>query len=131
MTISPLVKSSKPTEATNITDVVKKRNPTIEDFKFRDGLPTAEELPDSDDKPVESELQELVSGLLKTILLDVWRDRTNWIFGLDLGFYYDPDQPAIAPDGFLSLAGWFHTGKEKSMEESEDRLNDLITWNLV
>jgi Uma2 family endonuclease len=103
MTISPLVKSSKPTAATNITVAVKKRNPTIEDFKFRDGLPTAEELPDSDDKPVESELQELVSGLLKTILLDVWRDRTNWIFGLDLGFYYDPDQPAIAPDGFLSL----------------------------
>jgi Uma2 family endonuclease len=108
MTISPLVKSSKPTVdetsmATNITVAVKKRNPTIEDFKFRDGLPTAEELPDSDDKPVESELQELVSGLLKTILLDVWRDQTNWIFGLDLGFYYDPDQPAIAPDGFLSL----------------------------
>jgi Uma2 family endonuclease len=108
MTISPLVKSSKPTVdetsvATNITVAVKKRNPTIEDFKFRDGLPTAEELPDSDDKPVESELQELVSGLLKTILLDVWRDRSNWIFGLDLGFYYDPDQPAIAPDGFLSL----------------------------
>jgi Uma2 family endonuclease len=103
MTISPLVKSSKPTAATNITVAVKKRNPTIEDFKFRDGLPTAEELPDSDDKPVESELQELVSGLLKTILLDVWRDQTNWIFGLDLGFYYDPDQPAIAPDGFLSL----------------------------
>jgi Uma2 family endonuclease len=108
MTISPLVKSSKPTvvensSATNITVAVKKRNPTIEDFKFRDGLPTAEELPDSDDKPVESELQELVSGLLKTILLDTWRDRTNWIFGLDLGFYYDPDQPAIAPDGFLSL----------------------------
>jgi Uma2 family endonuclease len=103
MTISPLAKSSKPTAATDITVAVNKRNPTIEDFKFRDGLPTAEELPDSDDKPVESELQELVSGLLKTILLDVWRDRTNWIFGLDLGFYYDPDQPAIAPDGFLSL----------------------------
>jgi Uma2 family endonuclease len=122
MTISPLVKSSKPTvvensSAANITVAVKKRNPTIEDFKFRDGLPTAEELPDSDDKPVEkewsrrkppakefrSELQELISGLLKTILLDIWRDRTNWIFGLDLGFYYDPDQPAIAPDGFLSL----------------------------
>jgi Uma2 family endonuclease len=103
MTISPLVKSSQPTAASNITVAVKKRNPTIEDFKFRDGLPTAEELPDSDDKPVESELQELVSGLLKTILLDIWRDRTNWIFGLDLGFYYDPDQPAIAPDGFLSL----------------------------
>jgi Uma2 family endonuclease len=103
MTTSPLVKSSKPTAATNITVVVKKRNPTIEDFKFRDGLPTAEELPDSDDKPVESELQELVSGLLKAILHDIWRDRTNWLFGLDLGFYYDPDKPAISPDGFLSL----------------------------
>jgi hypothetical protein len=61
MTTSPLVKSSKSTvvensSATNIAVAVKKRNPTIEDFKFRDGLPTAEELPDSDDKPVESEL---------------------------------------------------------------------------
>jgi Uma2 family endonuclease len=102
MTTLPIVKSSKPT--TSVSSTVKvKRNPTIEDFKFRDGLPTAEELPDSDDKPVESELQELVSGLLKAILLDIWRDRTHWIFGLDLGFYYDPDQPAIAPDGFLSL----------------------------
>jgi Uma2 family endonuclease len=103
MTTSPLVKSSKPNAATDITVTVKKRNPTIEDFKFRDGLPTAEELPDSDDEPVESELQELVSGLLKTIILDVWRDRTNWIFGINLGFYYDPDQLAIAPHGFLSL----------------------------
>ena len=101
MTTSPLVKSSQPTMAAVTT--VKKRNPTIEDFKFRDGLPTAEELPDSDDKPVDSELQELVTGLLKTILLDIWRDRTNWLFGVDLGFYYDPNQPAIAPDGLLSL----------------------------
>jgi Uma2 family endonuclease len=103
MTTSPLVTGSKPTTAAEMTVAIKKRNPTIEDFKFRDGLPTAEELPDSDDQPVESELQELVSGLLKTILLDIWRDRTNWLFGLDLGFYYDPDQPAIAPDGLLSL----------------------------
>jgi Uma2 family endonuclease len=105
MTTSPLVKRSKPVVANNgmVTVATKKRNPTIEDFNFRNGLPTAEELPDSDDKPVESELQELVSGLLKAILHDIWRDRTNWLFGLDLGFYYDPDQPAIAPDGFLSL----------------------------
>jgi Uma2 family endonuclease len=112
MTTSPLVKRSKSIltkndmpngTATTVTVAAKKRNPTIEDFNFRDGLPTAEELPDSDDKPVESELQELVSGLLKAILHDIWRDRTNWLFGIDLGFYYDPDQPAIAPDGFLSL----------------------------
>ncbi len=113
MTTSPLAKRSKPIVAKSntagngmaidVTVANQKRNPIIEDFNFRDGLPTAEELPDSDDKPVESELQELVSGLLKAILHDIWRDRTNWLFGLDLGFYYDPDQPAIAPDGFLSL----------------------------
>jgi Uma2 family endonuclease len=82
---------------------VHKRNPTIQDFKFRDGLPTAEELPDSDDRPVDSELQELIPGLLKAILLDLWRTRTDWLFGIDLGLYYDPDEPCIAPDGFLSV----------------------------
>jgi Uma2 family endonuclease len=123
MTISPLVTGSKPTQM--IDTIVKKRNPTItsgaseaiEDFKFRDGLPTADELPDSDDKPVDkewsrrfpparefrSELQEVIAGLLKGILLDLWRDRTGWLFAVDMGFYYDPDQPAIAPDAFLSL----------------------------
>jgi hypothetical protein len=41
----------------------KKRNPRIEDFHFPDGLPTANELPYSDDAPVDSELQELMPGV--------------------------------------------------------------------
>ena len=32
-------------------------------------LPSAEELPDSDETPVHNELQELIPGLLKAILL--------------------------------------------------------------
>jgi hypothetical protein len=36
-----------------------------EDFHFPDGLPTADDLPCSDDKPVDSILQELLPGLLK------------------------------------------------------------------
>jgi Uma2 family endonuclease len=101
MMTSPLIKTTQSTGALNTP--IKKRNPTIEDFKFRAGLPTAEELPDSDGKAVDSELQELIPGLLKSILLDLWRDRPNWLFSIDMGFYYDPDKPAIAPDGFLSL----------------------------
>ncbi len=66
-------------------------------------LPSAEELPDSDDTPVDNELQDLVPGLLKLILADRWRDRQDWFFGVDMGIYYDPDLPAIVPDGFLSL----------------------------
>jgi Uma2 family endonuclease len=101
MSTSPLFKGHQLTVVTATT--VQKHNPTMEDFKFRDGLPTAEELPDSDDQPVDSELQELIPGLLKAILFDQWQNRTDWLFGIDLGLYYDPDLPCIAPDGFLSL----------------------------
>ena len=65
--------------------------------------PSSEELPDSDDKPVDNELQDLVPGLLKIILASVWHDRWDWFFGVDMGIYYDPDKPAIVPDGFLAL----------------------------
>jgi Uma2 family endonuclease len=103
MTTSPLAKCPK--SSTAVETNVKKRNPTIEDFKFPDGLPTAEDLPDSDDKPVDSELQELIPGLLKIILLDLWRDRTDWLFSIDMAFYYKPKDTSIniAPDGLLSL----------------------------
>lgn len=66
-------------------------------------FPSSEELPDSDDTPVDNELQELIPGLLKAILLLLWADRMDWFFGIDMGIYYDPDKPAIVPDGFLSL----------------------------
>ena len=66
-------------------------------------LPSAEDLPDSDDTPVDNELQGLVPGLLKSILAWVWKERWDWFFGVDMGIYYDPDLPAIVPDGFLSL----------------------------
>ncbi|YAF98860.1 MAG: Uma2 family endonuclease [Nodularia sp. CChRGM 3473] len=66
-------------------------------------LPSADELPDSDETPVDNELQELIPGLLKAILLLLWEERMDWFFGVDMGIYYHPDKPAIVPDGFLSL----------------------------
>jgi Uma2 family endonuclease len=66
-------------------------------------LPSSEELPDCDDKPVDNELQGLVPGLLKAILAGCWKDRWDWFFDVDMGIYYHPDLPAIVPDGFLSL----------------------------
>jgi Uma2 family endonuclease len=66
-------------------------------------LPSSEELPDSNDTPVDNELQNLIPGLLKTILALVWCDRWDWFFGVDMGIYYHPEKPAIVPDGFLSL----------------------------
>ncbi|MCW6050528.1 Uma2 family endonuclease [Microcoleus sp. A2-C5] len=66
-------------------------------------LPSADELPDSDETPVDNELQELIPGLLKAILLILWSERMDWFFGIDMGVYHDPDEPPIVPDAFLSL----------------------------
>jgi hypothetical protein len=101
MTSSPPAKATSSPAATQPD--TGKRNPTIEDFHFPDGLPTADDLPFSDDQPVDSILQELLPGLLKAILIELWQERTDWLFGIDLGFYYRPDTPAIAPDGMLCL----------------------------
>ncbi|NJK68820.1 MAG: hypothetical protein HC941_21900 [Microcoleus sp. SU_5_3] len=66
-------------------------------------LPSADELPDSDETPVDNELQELIPGLLKAILLILWSERMDWFFGIDMGIYHHPDSPPIVPDAFLSL----------------------------
>lgn len=73
------------------------------DYDTYRSLPSADELPDSDETPVDNELQELIPGLLKAILLILWSERMDWFFGIDMGIYYDPDKPAIVPDAFLSL----------------------------
>jgi Uma2 family endonuclease len=66
-------------------------------------LPTAKDLPDSDDTPVDNELQDLIPGLLKAILALIWSERMDWFFGVDMGIYYNSEEPAIIPDGFLSI----------------------------
>jgi Uma2 family endonuclease len=73
------------------------------EYRFPGYLPSAEDLPDSDETPVDNELQELIPGLLKAILLMLWEDRMDWLFAIDMGLYVDPDLPPIVPDAFLSL----------------------------
>ena len=68
-----------------------------------DWLPTADDLPESDETPVDSEIQETLPNLLKFILAAIFADRSDWFFGIDMGIYYNPDVPAIVPDAFLSL----------------------------
>ncbi|MGB5594754.1 MAG: Uma2 family endonuclease [Crocosphaera sp.] len=69
-------------------------------------LPDASELPDSDDTPVDNELQILVPTLLYLILNQQWKAREDWFFGVNMGIYHNtgrnPRIP-IVPDGFLSL----------------------------
>ncbi len=86
----------------------------------RQCLPSAAELPDSDDTPVDNELQNLIPNLLEAILAIAWANRQDWFFGVDMGVYYDPEKPALVPDGFLSL------GVERFIHE-EGRLS-YVLW---
>jgi Uma2 family endonuclease len=65
-------------------------------------LPSSAELPDSDDTPVDSELQILIPNLLLAILSSIWQEREDWYFGINMGIYYEPSREAIVPDGFVT-----------------------------
>jgi Uma2 family endonuclease len=69
-------------------------------------LPSSDELPDSDDTPVDHELQILIPTLLRIILNGLWASRNDWFFGVNMGIYHTTGRNpriAIVPDSFLSL----------------------------
>ena len=69
-------------------------------------LPRGIDLPDSDDSPVDNENQNFLPNYLLFLLGEIWKERRDWYFGVDMGVYYptavDP-KVAVVPDGFLSL----------------------------
>lgn len=69
-------------------------------------LPTSEELPDSDDTPVDNEEQNFIPNFLLFLLEYLWSDRMDWCFSADMGVYHitgkNPRVPVV-PDGFLSI----------------------------
>jgi Uma2 family endonuclease len=91
-------------------------------------LPSSEELSDSDDTPVDNELQNLIPGLLKTILALAWGDRWDWYFGVNMGIYYHPDKPAIVPDGFLSLGVKRFIDPGKAFSQGLDLRLSYVLW---
>jgi Uma2 family endonuclease len=69
-------------------------------------LPSSTELPDSDDIPVDNEDQNWIPNVLLMLLKNIWVDRTDWFFGVDMGIYHTTGKSVrvpIVPDGFLSL----------------------------
>ena len=69
-------------------------------------LPTSDELPCSDDTPVDNEDQNFLPNYLLFLLELIWKERNDWYFGVDMGIYHttgvSPKVPVV-PDGFLSL----------------------------
>lgn len=52
-------------------------------------LPTEEDLPFTDDRPVDNELQIIIPAMLRSILAMAWGDRLDWFLGVNIGLYYD------------------------------------------
>ena len=72
-------------------------------------LPTAEDLPSSDETPVDNELQNDIPNMLLNLLRSIWSDRQDWFWGVDMCYYYEANiqepkkSKAIVPDGFLAI----------------------------
>ena len=75
-------------------------------FQPLDVLPSTDELPCSDDTPVDNEDQNLLPNLLLLALANLWSQRMDWFFAVDMAVYHttgaSPKVP-IVPDAFLSL----------------------------
>ncbi|HLO83467.1 MAG TPA: Uma2 family endonuclease [Nostocaceae cyanobacterium] len=69
-------------------------------------LPTSEQLPCSDDTPVDNEDQNFLPNFLLFLLDFIWSERQDWYFGVDMGIYHTTGVShlvPVIPDGFLSL----------------------------
>jgi Uma2 family endonuclease len=69
-------------------------------------LPPGTELLDSDDIPVDNEDQNWIPNVLLMLLKNIWMNRTDWFFGVDMGVYHPTGKNVrvpVVPDGFLSI----------------------------
>jgi Uma2 family endonuclease len=109
----------------------EKKSLTLEEPGFSTGLPADDEFPCSDGKPVDSELQELVPGLLKSILMRIWKDKLDYLFVIDMGLYYQGG--CVSPDGLLSLGVKQpeHDQKRSSYILSQEKVIPVLVLEVV
>jgi len=105
-------------------------------FKLID-LPSSEELPCSDDIPVDNEDQNFLPNILLFLLNSIWANRTDWFFGVDMGIYHttgvNPRVPVV-PDGFLSLGVERKKGgksRRSYVVWEEDQVVPILTLEII
>ncbi|OUC12529.1 MAG: hypothetical protein B0A82_21775 [Alkalinema sp. CACIAM 70d] len=96
---------------------------------YRSPLPSTEELPCSDDTPVDNEDQNLLPNLLLFLLTNLWASRMDWFFGVDMAIYHttgvSPKVPTV-PDGFLSLGVERKKGGKSRRSYATWEENDVV-----
>ena len=66
-------------------------------------LPSTEELPCSDDIPVDNEDQNFLPNLLLFMLVILRADRMDWYFGVDMAVYHTTGVSPWVPSGARCL----------------------------
>ena len=102
-------------------------------------LPTSEDLPCSDDTPVDNEYQNTIPNWLLATLQQLWAERQDWFFGVDMGIYDRDAQrkrvPAVIPDGFLSIGVQRHKrvgrGRLSYVLQEENGILPLLALEFV
>lgn len=102
-------------------------------------LPTSEELPCSDDTPVDNENQNTLPNWLLAVLEGIWGDRQDWFFAVDMGIYDREAQkrrtPLVIPDGFLSLGVTRHKrngfGRLSYVLREENEIPPILVLEMV
>jgi Uma2 family endonuclease len=87
-------------------------------------LPSSDQLPCSDDAPVDNENQNFIPNFLLFLLEFIWAERTDWFFAVDMGVYHNTGinhLVPVVPDGFLSLG----TNRRKPGNVSR---NSYVMW---
>jgi Uma2 family endonuclease len=105
--------------------------------ELKQSLPSSEELPCSDDTPVDNEDQNLLPNVLLFLLSNIWAERMDWYFGVDMAIYHttgaNPKVPVV-PDGFLSV-GVERRKRGKSRRSyvvwEEDGVVPILTLEMV
>lgn len=73
---------------------------------LKKALPSTDELPCSDDTPVDNEDQNFLPNVLLFLLNSIWANRIDWFFAVDMAVYHttgvNPRVPVV-PDAFLSV----------------------------
>lgn len=112
-------------------------NPDLLDLDL--SLPGSEDLPDSDDTPVDNENQNTLPNWLLAVLETIWGDRQDWYFGVDMGIYDRQAQkkgtPLVIPDGFLSIGVQRHKrddlGRLSYVLQEENQIPPILALEMV
>lgn len=101
-------------------------------------LPTSEELPCSDETPVDNELQNDIPNWLKATLALIWKERQDWFFGVDMAIYDRLGQKSgratTVPNGFLSLGVPRHKRKGRRLSyvlAEENEIPPILTLDCL